>query len=157
MQGCDDDADQAIQAEQEEVSMSNVYVVTHGSYSDYIIEAVFSTREKAERFQGERECEIEEWELDPEVYDFPPGHQRYCVTMRKDGASEVQKDWEPTPTLSLSTTASLRRDYISLRSGVYVSVLCVAKDEQHAVKIANEQRAGLIASGEWERFEERKL
>lgn len=55
--------------------MSIVYIVTSGSYSDYGIVAVFSTKEKAEAFIEQRrqtECydhddnEIEEWTLDEE-------------------------------------------------------------------------------------------
>ena len=30
--------------------MDNVYVVTHGSYSDYQIDGIFSTKEKAQEF-----------------------------------------------------------------------------------------------------------
>lgn len=54
--------------------MTKIYAVSTGSYSDYYIKAMFSTREKAERFKAE--CakedyddtnEIEEWVID--LYD----------------------------------------------------------------------------------------
>ena len=52
--------------------MGKVYIVTDGDYSDYHIEACFSTKEKAEKFidNGEKikyfgdNAVIEEWELD---------------------------------------------------------------------------------------------
>ena len=51
--------------------MQKVYILTSGEYSDYSIEATFSTKEKAEAFAKElrkrcrwRAPEIEEWELD---------------------------------------------------------------------------------------------
>lgn len=48
--------------------MEKVYIVTSGEYSDYTIEAVFSTREKAEEFVSVLKlnypAEIVEWNVD---------------------------------------------------------------------------------------------
>jgi hypothetical protein len=53
--------------------MTNIYIVTNGSYSDYHIEAVFSTKEAAEAWLAEAQessgfysdgPQIEEWPLD---------------------------------------------------------------------------------------------
>lgn len=51
--------------------MSKVFVVTHGAYSDYCIDAIFSTKEKAEEYvvkynetNSYDKGEITEWDLD---------------------------------------------------------------------------------------------
>lgn len=55
--------------------MSDVYIVTSGSYSDYGIDRVFKSREKAELYcECHEGCEIEEWDFDDDsiytVYDY---------------------------------------------------------------------------------------
>lgn len=54
--------------------MAEVYVLTSGSYSDYTIEGVFSTRKKAEKYVEEvlgnvNDYEIEVYELDAVIQD----------------------------------------------------------------------------------------
>lgn len=46
-----------------------IYIVTSGCYSDYHIEAVFTTQDKANDYvqQHGTDCDIEEYELDGEV------------------------------------------------------------------------------------------
>ena len=47
--------------------MNTVYIVTSGCYSDYSIDAVFSTREAAEAYIGTKtNRDIEEWQVDTE-------------------------------------------------------------------------------------------
>lgn len=54
------------------MSKTTVYVVTDGSYSDYGIKAIFSTKELAEEYQDAGKFDdIEEWELDAEVGKIP--------------------------------------------------------------------------------------
>jgi hypothetical protein len=46
--------------------MKTAYVITSGSYSDYGISGVFSTKEKAEEFVSNNQCDdydIEEWSI----------------------------------------------------------------------------------------------
>lgn len=54
--------------------MSKVYLFTTGRYSDYCVEAVFTTKEKAEQASllyrgGDQANDIEEYELDPQLED----------------------------------------------------------------------------------------
>ena len=50
--------------------MSKIFIVTNGTYSDYSIQAVFSDREKAEKYLAELKlinddnADIEEWDVD---------------------------------------------------------------------------------------------
>lgn len=101
--------------------MSKVYIVTEGEYSDYHIEAVFSTRENAEKFIAARDTayylgdyEIEELDLDEtqvETEDkivyvyavFHYGrHNNICVENRfwifKSKLGEFKRKWEKDKT-----------------------------------------------------------
>ena len=127
-----------------------VYVVTEGYYSDYKILAVFSTREKAERYiklcQKYRDLlnslEIEEFELDREpeeyVYTF--------VRMNRDGnVIEVRK------TVLDSWLASAWNDPANVNCDVYGNMYLYVRtdDVKKAIKVANEIRTMLIATGRW--------
>lgn len=55
--------------------MSDVYIVTSGSYSDYGIDRVFKSRKKAELYcECHEGCEVEEWDFNDDsiytVYDY---------------------------------------------------------------------------------------
>lgn len=124
--------------------MTTIYVLTSGSYSDYRVDGVYSTREMAQavidRGWG---GEIEEYELD-ELADFlEKGLNCYWVEMQRNGDSEVRASYPNNDGYEeLSLWAYEPREY-------RLCMRIVAKDEQHAVKIANERRMQLIASGEW--------
>ena len=123
--------------------MSNqkiAYVVTSGNYSDYSIDAVFSTRFLAEKYVGSStHHEIEEWPIDFET-DIND-RQAYCVEMSRDGdvvsvehgIRLLEKGWS--------------WEYRSFKDRLlYISV---ADSEKTAVKAANELRVQLIALNRW--------
>lgn len=128
-----------------------LYVLTSGEYSSYHINGIFSTLEKAEYAKRLLcACDIEEWELD-ELPDHPPGLLHFWVRMDMDGnnlcygqdANFSAPDWEPG------------------RYRKYIAFHMWAKDQQHAIKIANERRIALLAScqltDDWKVFEARKI
>ena len=133
-----------------------VYVVTRGSYSDYTIIAVFSSQEKADKFLEDNpgvkrdDGDVTEWSIDQEYVTVPPGMRYFQIEMLRDGTVKHIHDH----------TEKWSGDYHSEKSAVYspslgeehqhLYVCCFARDEQHAVKIANEKRAQSIANGEWE-------
>lgn len=136
--------------------MTTVYLVSSGEYSDYGIRAVFSTKELAELYiqslgdpQGYTEkMMIEEYPLDENEAHIRDGFHPYQVRMERDGTTtKIRLDtWDA----SVASTVSLvdgRYWRETGRKELWVS--CVAKDEQHAVKIANEKRIQLIATGAW--------
>ena len=137
-------------------------MVTTGCYSDYRPRAIYSTEElavEANRFFGNENI-IEEFELDV-MPDHPAGMYPYEVLMDQDGnsykveavtyeigferyvlvdhKSDVVPDWVPD-----KDTGYPHRTLVSQRFWTY---RMWAKDEQHAVKIANERRAMAIANG----------
>jgi len=140
-------------------TMKKVYVVTAGEYSDYRIEAVFSTKEKAENyintFYNYEFNGIDEYELDLVVVDYlREGYTIYKVFMLYNG--DVEK-------IEVISSDSFNIDnmmtFIWKRSSVLAhkndnlkDILvcqCWAKSEDHAIKIANEKRVQMIESGEF--------
>jgi hypothetical protein len=130
--------------------MTTMYVLTTGCYSDYHIVGVFSTKEKAEAAKVDHNLtdgdgDVEEWGLDA-VPEHPPGLHHWCVRMDRDGntlearrrGNDSFPSWEWAP---------YGVGYSDKRGGVSFNMW--AGDERHAVKIANEKRIGLLASGQW--------
>lgn len=140
--------------EQKQDSRATVYIVTEGSYSDYHIIAVFDSAKKAQDFIDAYVPggEIEKFELNPCELELREGWKYYCVEMERDGSAHVRTDGA----LDYIKEAMQNESNLVLRhsgNNVFRTALetyCLAKDEQHAIKIANERRAQLIASGEWD-------
>ena len=121
-----------------------VYVVTSGCYSDYHINAIFSTREKAEEYAEllPDANSIEVYVLDGEHKN---GLHTIIVVMDRDGnTSECYLD-EYVFCLEKYKLKWGEFWYDSSRK-FYV----LAKDKQHAIKICNEKRAMLLAENKWE-------
>ena len=122
-----------------------VYLVTEGDHSDYHVCCVCSTLDKARRAKAIYAADdIEELELDkwPEV---PKGKLRYSVVMDKEGntagASHISAEgaWNMEEILPVPC----------FRKSSYRFTM-FARDEKHAVKIANDRRAQMIANNQWE-------
>lgn len=132
-----------------------VWVIEKGSYSDYRVLGVFSSEENANIVADKMNAEdvyekatVSEWPLDPIVNELQQGRVLYKVYMLKDGTTE-----------SVNAEPGEFDDSVCIwrRSTVYINknipdILVArvwAKDETHAIKIANEHRTRLIASKEW--------
>jgi hypothetical protein len=126
--------------------MKTVFVVTEGEYSDYHIEGIYSTPEIAKGIHGEN-CDVEEWEIDRWSEEYRQGLYFFDVYMTRDGetnhrgTSSVFRNPPPSgsnviiPYYKANTTEFCFRMW--------------ARDERHAIKIANERRVQLIAGGTW--------
>ena len=122
-----------------------VYVVTAGDHSDYHIEGVFSSKENAEAFIASPvgRGEVEEWSIDLGM-DAVEEHLRpIFIAMDRNG------------NLILSHSPSFLTGYEWSRKppelvGDVMKLTVLARDRQHAVKIANEKRVQLIAMNQWE-------
>ena len=76
--------------------MAKVYMVSEGNYSDYSVEGIFSTRERAELYiRGMKQDaeysdfnDIDEIELDERIAPFELGLAPFRVFMRKNGDVE---------------------------------------------------------------------
>lgn len=124
--------------------MTTLYMVTDGCYSDYRICGIYSTPEKAAhaKLLFNADNEIEEIELDA-VPSTPPGLLPWNVKMDKNGNTDrVYRDSaETSPSYEWAPYGDAYASFVLFRIW--------ARDEDHAIKIANEKRVALIASGEW--------
>jgi hypothetical protein len=139
--------------------MKKVYAVSSGSYSDYRVDAIFSTKKLAEEFMRiiphNDYNAIEEYEIDPVAPDIiKRGYSIWSVHMLRDGNTESVKKRE----IELWTVGNIghtiwRRSQASAYKGKGIPDILTsmvwAKTEKQAIKIVNEHRAQMIANGEW--------
>ena len=122
--------------------MGTVYIVTDGEYSSYHIEAVFSTRDAAQKFIDARQCtrdvEIEEYELDVGDQTGP----LTVLCMDRQGES-----WGHHTIESRRPITCHNLDHWLGRDVLRVHV--ATGDHAQAIKVANEIRGQLIATEVW--------
>lgn len=124
-----------------------VYVVTSGSYSDYGIETICSTRELAEMYCEAVGGDIEEWHLDEYRTPLERGLRPYAVCMDRQGNSDggAEKiDYNIPKTIKgvvqLGAWPNARADF-RWRGW--------AKTKTHAIKIANDLRRQALAENKF--------
>jgi hypothetical protein len=137
--------------------MKAVYLVSRGSYSDYRVVAVFSSRKRAQDFidlvADEEWNEIEKYELDPPTVDLVrKGYRYFQVEMLRDG-SVLEVSAVPLTAYAIEDCPSTEKVsdfyFIPGSDGEALAALVWAKDERHAVKIVNDKRAQMIATNKW--------
>lgn len=121
--------------------MAKIYIVSSGEYSGYSIEGVYSTKElalaAADLIEGN---DIEEYELDGYADKIQQGLHLFNVYMDKSGAADIYPSTFGEENFSL---------YKHIDGAIRMSMLCYAKDKEHAAKIAGERRRELLATDEW--------
>jgi hypothetical protein len=134
-----------------EVSMANIYLVTHGSYSDYSIVGAFSTEANAEEFR-KRVCpegEIEPYEVDDWLPQIRDGLRLFTVRMAADGTVEKVEESNAgvydDPRYHLEKTREQPSPEIWYGKVLLVGYM-FARDEKHAVKIMNDRRTQYLAT-----------
>ena len=141
--------------------MKSIWVIEKGSYSDYRVVGVYSTKEGAElvcaRINGEESyalAVVSEWPLDPGVKAINQGWSPFVVHMLRDGTTERvwmdARDFEYA--LNDQPTIWRRSEAPAYQGKNILDCLTArvfAKDSQHAIKIVNEYRTRMIANGEW--------
>lgn len=124
---------------------TKVYIVTVGSYSDYRIAGVFLSKRDANRFQKavvtSDESNIEEWSVGH------PALRRdlhlYAVTIYDGTSSEVSYHGEVEPKTPAMSKGRLMKSTVESFTIDNVQ----ARSREHAIKIANDQRAKAIVDG----------
>lgn len=121
--------------------MNKVYIVTSGCYSDYTIEAVFSTYEKAQEYIHKRsglwgtgdDC-IECFELDEAVKD---GRIGYSITFDDKDPPSLQP--------AVNTERCYRNEFYwqQYYGRLIIEIFLMAENQESALKIAKE-RYGMI-------------
>ena len=111
---------------------NSIYVLTEGSYSDYHIVGVYSTKELAEEAQSLYEySQIEEYDLD-NIPEHPPGMIAWFVRISDGKLDDIY-----TRQVSPFDGKIPREDEYKYHDGTAsYFVYCWAIDEDHAEKIA---------------------
>jgi hypothetical protein len=132
--------------------MATIWAVSEGSYSDYRVKAVFSSKEKAEAFldaykrrRFTDDPDIEEFEFDPDPPTVVP-----TIDVRITTGGDV---------VSVGAVVPLCVDDVGYRgywsgpgdwSGPRDLVWTVQTDDpERAVKVVNEKRAMIVAADVW--------
>ena len=121
-----------------------VYVITKGAYSDYHICAVAATKEIAEKLQKIYSDEyswadsmIEEYDLNEAMDDV---RVFYIVTFEDDSVSVCFDEYGEKESIHFYKGNKWQSDRL---------IVCVrARDEEHAIKIAQDRRAEYLAKKE---------
>ncbi len=122
-----------------------VYVVTQGQYSDMTIEAVFTTRKKAQAFidnEGDMNEEIEEFELDKNLRPLST-ILTPCMERNGDVRMVLKRRDSPTNAESARVISSYMSDQLYLRCDI------VTDSEERAIKVCNERRIQILAENRW--------
>ena len=141
--------------------MTTIWVIEQGSYFDYRVCGVYSTRENAQRMceqinKGSYvEATVREWPLDPGIEHLNAGRNLYLVCMRRDGTVERCEREDIWGDFELANWVYLweRSKLPAFRGKNVEDVLhgyFWAEDETHAIKSANELRAQWIETNKWE-------
>lgn len=124
--------------------MDTVYVVTEGNYSDYHICAIYTTEKTAQSLANKIGGRVEAYELNTE--GIPPEHDRWFVRMARNG-DVIETDKRSWTYYNRAVESSIITSGRLYWEHLYCE--CWARNKRHAVKIANEQRTQLIATGQW--------
>ncbi len=131
--------------------MSEVFLVTDGSYSDYRVVAVFDDEKLAVAFAEKGDMMVENYDLNPITFEDFSGRDSYDVSIKKNGDIHrvIKRTYCALPDMHFSNIG-YEHDESGQRYTIFaLSITCFATDEKHAIKIANEKRAQKIAVNEW--------
>ena len=129
-----------------------VYLISDGDYEDYTIIGAFSTYKKAKdaaKYFNANE-RIEEYDLDSKLKQRPAGMKAFCVAMDREGNVPLSK-WTNKINVYECSGDYADRNVVQGYGGnpAHVEFNVWARDEEHAIKIANEKRGGVLIAGEW--------
>lgn len=131
--------------------MKEMYLVSSGSYSDYKVEAIFTTLEKAEAyikgFKKNDDCYSDDGYNDIKKIRVNPSFKQIVYIL---WLVEMEKNGEVIDCEKLDTRP-MHGDYIDFCDTGYFVVDAI--DKESAIKIANERRAYLIANEAWKETE----
>lgn len=131
-----------------ETEVTTIYVVTQGDYSDYHIEAMFSTRDLAdlyierrkEHYGGGYDGGVEEYELDSINDAWLAGKVKWWnVCLERDTADVVSAE------LAIGSTPS--EGDVAILGPKWFRTFVFADTQERAVKVAMERRSIWLANG----------
>jgi hypothetical protein len=137
-----------------------IYIVTRGEYSDYSIMGVFDDISIANEYAAQIVGTVESHDINDNSHlELPIGHRVYSIWMDEDGntdnISQADSGCSSFPTTEYKTRKKDTYPFPSGKEayyeydGGYQFYITTNKGEIGAIKIANEQRAHLIATNQW--------
>lgn len=126
--------------------MKTIYVVTSGEYSDYGVDGIFDNKKLAQMFIDKFPAKytsrrIEEMILNPAEKEMRDGYDWWFIRMAHDGTC-IEARVNNSSYYLLNSTENF-----DVKGHMYTEMF--AKDEKHAIKIANERRVQHIANNTW--------
>lgn len=139
---------------------STIWMVEMGSYSDYHVVGIFTSRAKAQlvadvlnQNDSYDNATVAEYPLNPAVDELRKGYSCWFVLMLRDGTVEQCTLWNINSSSLAGSVWLWRRTQASAYQGKGIpdalKAEVWAKDAKHAIKIVNEHRTRMIAQGEW--------
>jgi hypothetical protein len=138
--------------------MDKIWIVTDGDYSDYHIVGVFSTEERANEFVEVESGVVEEYMIDElceAVYlKLNKNYSCYRVDMTLNEGDLLFTNIDPYSNVVGSDNDLTvfvfppKHENKKFAGKKIFSIRVMAKDEKHAIKIANERRTEYIATGD---------
>jgi len=128
-----------------------IYVITSGEYSDYGIEAVFTTEELAKQWIGEDthksgycKYNIEEYDLDSLAHRRVPAHSRIEMEIGSGKVLFIEKQFYPASTDKYGVYGELGTVYVSLKCDTITVYLDHEYTYDRMTKIASEVRTQFL-------------
>ncbi|MHB8734246.1 MAG: hypothetical protein ACYC6M_02975 [Terriglobales bacterium] len=134
---------------------STIWVVEEDEYNDYRVVGLYSTEANAKVIADRYGGTVAEWPIDANIDDIRRGYSQWRIQMLRDGtvesASVPSNSYDPDCEVQFwrRSTAPDSRNLNPPPPDCLV-VECWARDQKHAVKIANEKRTQMVARGEWQ-------
>lgn len=129
--------------------MGTIWGVSSGSYSDYSVEALFSSKEKAQEFLDEYiklepEARLEEFDHDPEP---PKAVQVIEVRIAENGDVVRVRGplWQRERAVGFCWYGLAN----VWKGPMVMSWLVATSEKERAIKVANEKRAIILANEAW--------
>lgn len=133
--------------------MKSIFAIEEGEYSDYHVVGIYDSKEKADTVRDVVGGSVVEWTLNPGYDEINKGYSVFSIVMLKNGDVESVNQREIGSYCMASTFFVWRRTQAPAFKGKGIpdalNATVLAKNEKHAIKIANEHRAAMIANGEW--------
>jgi hypothetical protein len=134
-----------------------IWVIEDGSYSDHHLVGVYTTKRKADYIARVCGGDVSRVPLDPGYAEIRAGLSIWTLFMLRDGtvkelrAAGNKSAQGSTAALFGNGRSKWDRTNIEARWGEcpILQAAVWARDARHAIKVANEFRSRMIASGEW--------
>lgn len=135
------------------MTTKTMYAVSSGSYSDYQVHCVCTTKEKAEALANLfYDGEVEEFSIDPEVPTFDVPLFKAAVNLETGAAAADEEDYRPS-SLSCGMDKYTGAPVVWLRQGrsefgwlgTLMTTYVRAESAEAAIKVASERRRAILA------------